>query len=85
MGRWKKTTERGVQGRPGGNPVRCRMSGCKSLASKDGYCKTCRPPELTENLPLVRDEFKPYGAYFGKSEFYGDSFSIIKDKYGLER
>ena len=72
-------------GRPGGNPSRCRQDGCISLAGKDGYCKRCRPPELTEQLPLVRDEFKPYGAYFGKEGFYKNDFSIIKDKFDLER
>ena len=66
---------------------RNRCSGCGRLAGPDGYCKNCRP-ETARNesgVELVRDNFMDYASNFGAQSFWSDEFSVLRDKFGIER
>lgn len=64
--------------------VTCKGAGCRSFAGHDGYCKNCRQKRLNPNPKRVRDNYKEYGGYFGKDEFYGSNYGMVKDRYDVE-
>ena len=69
--------------RPNGNPIRCRATGCNSLASKDGWCKNHRPKDRTIRPHIAERDFA--NGYTWAKHNPSTTYGIIRDHYPIER